>query len=138
MSAAFEYARSVRDENSLFTLVQSAIGEVGCSINDLLDASRPVVNTDQHTDIVEPVAVHDSQDHCDFKSDTLMRPNIEKRIKVFWSGHTQHYAGAVTGVIENGMCFVTNDEDEVETLNITNEIWKFERTYCSPSFCISG
>lgn len=123
MSAAFEDTQAVPDGNPLEILIQTAIDELDGYTEELIDVSCVAADGT----IADKLEIQYASDECDFSSEQAMRPITGEHIEVFRPEDNQNYAGAVTSVTTDGMCVVTYDDDETETLKMAKETWRFEQ-----------
>ena len=51
---------------------------------------------------------------------------LGERVEVFWPDDNTYYPGVVTEVTHGGQHVVLYDDSDVETLNFSNEVWRYE------------
>lgn len=125
MSAAFEDLRLVPCEDPLSTIVQSAIDELDSYIDELVNVSS---STDTPSSSQEKNLQDGSDvDVCDFSGEKPMRPSEGDRVEIFWPLDDTYYPGKVTSIEDDGRCTIEYDDEVRETLNMVDEVWRFEQ-----------
>ena len=133
ITAAFEDVRAAMNTDSFATIVQESIDTLEREISDALDqiatdsSADECVSSRDHDEVAaqtdgEVAAQMDSID--DTADNTPVSPSIGDRIDVFWPLDNAFYPGVVTD-IDNGHHQIQYDDGDKETLEISNETWRF-------------
>ena len=120
ISAAFEDTRIAPGCDQLSVIIQSAVDELDESVDDIVSIAtiNDVIGTkaDDSSDGT-------SMDVTDFSSDERRLLSEGDRIKVFWPLDNAYYSGEVINVNNDGNYMVLYDDEETETVKITDEQW---------------
>lgn len=73
-----------------------------------------------------PAPVTDSTTQPD--ADNQREPELGDRLEVYWPLDDRYYAGSVMDVKEDGRHLIHYDDDEDEELQLTDEVWRYERS----------
>ena len=123
ISAAFEDTRIAPGCDQLSVIIQSAVDELDESVDDIV--SIATINDVNGTKADES-SDGASMDVTDFSSDERRLPSEGDRIQVFWPLDNAYYSGEVINVNDDGNYMVLYDDEETETVKITDEQWRYE------------
>lgn len=64
------------------------------------------------------------------QADTI-GPSVGDRVEIFWTMDNMYYPGTVSQITESGEHVINYDDDDVETLTLSNETWRFKPSQSS-------
>lgn len=135
MSAAIEDISFAIDNNPLATAVQESINILDselCSELEYIESTEK--SSDNGNNRIEQIAEdHDDHDEPQMgltsSEDASNSLNIGDRVEILWPEDENFYTGTVASYSTDENKFTINyDDGDKETINMTNETWKFENS----------
>lgn len=123
VTAAIEDARAC-SEHSLANSIQDSIDQLEFNLCDSVLSDNSNKETHGESEMKKC-----SEPPGDFSgANNQPKPGTGDRISVYWPLDDQYYSGTVNSIDPNGSHVIHYDDDEIETLNLSNESWKFVST----------
>lgn len=125
MFATLEEVILVPCEIPLSTMFQAAIDKLDSYIEELINVSFSIDTSSSSQERI----FQDGGDVkvCAFSGEKPLQPGEGDRFEIFWPLDDTSYRGKVTSIGDDGRCTIEYDEKVLDTLNMFDEVWRFEQ-----------